>query len=267
MHLPPCPLDLSCVPPPYARLEPLPASGRSFTPPRASLLAVTVHDRATAVPCLKEWVPRLRAAHPAVPLVLVLPGALCAEAVHLAQVASQLRVRAVLVEREPVADTLRRRLTQPVDLPGDVEEWLLLRRATLPPDLTRVIRALFQHAHLHRELSELLRALGECTSTVRAWFRARALPPPADWLAAAHALPAVMRLQREPHTPLLTIAVEGGYSDQSGFSRQVHHLFGARPGQLRGTLGWEWLLDGWLARHARAGGNGATAGIRALATS
>jgi AraC-like DNA-binding protein len=238
-----------------------------FTPPPASLVAITIHDPAAAAPCLKEWVPRLRAAHPTAPLVLVLPGALCAEAVHLAQVASQLRIRAVLVECEPLADTLRRLLTQPVDLPADVEEWLLLRRATLPPDLSRVIRAVFQRAHRHHEVTELLHAVGECTSTVRAWFRARALPPPGDWLAVAHALPAVMRLQAEPRTSLFTIAVEGGYSDQSALSRQVHHLFGVRPGQLRGTLGWEWLLDGWLARRAPCTGNDATARIRALATS
>jgi AraC-like DNA-binding protein len=51
--------------------------------------------------------------------------------------------------------------------------------------------------------------------------------------------------------PLLTVAVEGGYSDHSSLSRQSLRLFGVRPGAIRPTLGWEWLLDRWLRRASR----------------
>ena len=54
----------------------------------------------------------------------------------------------------------------------------------------------------------------------------------------------------EEKSPLLTLAVECGYSDHSSLSRQSLRLFGARPGVIRRTLGWEWLMHRWLTRAA-----------------
>ena len=59
---------------------------------------------------------------------------------------------------------------------------------------------------------------------------------------------ASLRLQADQRVPLLTVAVECGYSDHSSLSRQCLRLFGVRPGAIRPTLGWEWLLDRWLRR-------------------
>ena len=98
------------------------------------------------------------------------------------------------------------------------------------------------------EVSALLSTLGHAERTVRTWFRRAGVPGPGKWLAAAHAVHAALRLQAEESVPLLTIAVECGYSDHSSLSRQSLRLFGVRPGVIRRTLGWEWLLDRWLRR-------------------
>jgi AraC-like DNA-binding protein len=59
---------------------------------------------------------------------------------------------------------------------------------------------------------------------------------------------AALRLQAARREPLLTVAVECGYSDHSSLSRQSLRLFGVRPGAIRDTLGWEWLMDRWMRR-------------------
>ena len=64
----------------------------------------------------------------------------------------------------------------------------------------------------------------------------------------AEALRAALRLQAHAGASLMVLAVECGYSDHSSLSRQCLRLFGVRPGAIRGTLGWEWLLDRWLRR-------------------
>jgi AraC-like DNA-binding protein len=244
------PLSVAHLRPPYTGLEPLPGirALRALKPTPASLLAVQVADPSAAWPSLREWVPRLRASFPAVPVVLRFAGTPAAESVHLAFFAAHLRVRAVLVEDEPVAETLRCRLTRPAALGTDVEEWLELRGLRVNAEMSRLVRRIVDRAPRFTEVTGLLRSLGESDSTVRAWFHARALPPPGQWLAAARALHAALRLQAEPRTSMLTVAVEAGYSDHSTLSRQVQNLFGVRPGRIRGTLGWEWLLERWLAR-------------------
>jgi AraC-like DNA-binding protein len=46
--------------------------------------------------------------------------------------------------------------------------------------------------------------------------------------------------------------MELGYSDHSALSHQLRRLFGMSASQVRGLLGWEWLLDRWLASNAGA---------------
>jgi len=98
------------------------------------------------------------------------------------------------------------------------------------------------------EVGALLGDMGHAERTVRTWFRRAGVPGPGKWLAVAHAVRAALRLQAEDGAPLLTLAVECGYSDHSSLSRQSLRLFGVRPGAIRRTLGWEWLLDRWLRR-------------------
>jgi hypothetical protein len=190
----------------------------------------------------------LRQTHPAVPVVLRLGEELDVEAAHVIQVAAQLHVRGVIVDGDPIRETLCRFLTEPVDLAADVVEWLSLQRPAMPPQFVELIRKIFLHGETNAALQNLFSDLGESTRTARARCRKLALPPPSDWLQAARAVRAALCLQRTPSTPLLELAMDLGYCDHSALSHQLMRVFGAPAGAIRHTLGWEWLLDSWLAR-------------------
>lgn len=242
-------VSVYCLKPPYVEFEevPDPEALASDALPLGSLLALEIAD---GVPwdAVAQAVPRLRARFPAAPVVLRVRRGVSADHAELARRSGELHVRALLYEDEPPRETLQPALTDPATLPEEVLEWLSVRGVRSPPALCRLIAEIFRQAPSHARLRSLLRSLGRPERTVRSWFRRAGLPGPGAWLAAAHATYAALRLQRERQTSLLTIAVECGYSDHSSLSRQAVRLFGARPGEIRQTLGWEGLLDRWLGR-------------------
>ena len=217
--------------------------------PPGSILALRADESPCDLPALEGSLSRIRHSHPTIPVVLRVREHLDVEAARLIALAAQLHVRGVIVDGQPVRETLRRVLTEPVDLGADVEEWLSLRRPQLPPDLSSLIRQIFRYAATGATVVPLLKQIGESERTARARFRKRALPPPGCWLQAARAVHAALRVQRDQSTPLLTLAVRLGYSDHSALSHQLLRMFGVRGRTVRRLLGWEWLLDQWLLRH------------------
>jgi len=238
------------IPPPYDRYEAVPDVS-ALTPqdlPDAALLAIDFDPPRHALDEAMGLVPQLRTRFPAAPVVVrVAPGADAAD-LELARGAGELHVRAVLVEGEPLRAQLRRSLTNASGVPDEIEQWLPIRLPGLVPAVGQMIGLIVRLAPGFTEVSALLATLGHAERTVRTWFRRAGVPGPGKWLAAAHAVHAALRLQAEDSLPLLTIAVECGYSDHSSLSRQSLRLFGVRPGVIRSTLGWEWLLDRWLTR-------------------
>lgn len=193
-----------------------------------------------------ESVPRIRARHPAAPLVLQLPGDITPEAVHLARRAGRLRIRAVVVDGEPIEATLRRILPRPENLADDVIEWLTLRGLRLNGKLAPLIRDIVHLAPRHARICALLKAIHETSDSTRALFARRRLPPPGEWLHAARALHAVLGLQADPELSVSRLAHHFDHADHSALSRQVFRCFGDRPTVLRQWLGWEGLLNRWL---------------------
>lgn len=243
------PLPVARLTPPYTAFprERAPAElGPDDLPPGA-VFVVESEAPGSDWRILEEWVPRLRAAFPAVPVVLRVPATADPDAIHLAGRAAALRIRAVLVKGELPARVLRRTMCDPPDLAADVIEWLDHRRVLLTARVSLLIREMFRRAPPPRTVGDLLDSVGQHARTVRSWFREAGLPPPHDWLATASALRAALRLQREEE-PLLEVALRSGYSDHSALSRQMYRLFGARPGEVRETVGWEWLMERWLRR-------------------
>lgn len=246
----PSPLTVSVTSPPYARF------GRAIDVDRirpcdlcsGAIFGLEVGARPYDLELLRCRLLRLRQHHPAVPVVLRLGRDLDVEAAHLIQVAAQLHIRGVVVDGDPIRDTLCRFLTEPVDLGADVVEWFSLRWRAMPPQLADLIRKIFLYGPTKAAVEKLFSDLGESTRTARARCRKLALPPPSGWLQAARAVHAALCLQRAPSTPLLELAMELGYSDHSALSHQLMRLFGAPAGAIRRTLGWEWLLDSWLTR-------------------
>jgi AraC-like DNA-binding protein len=236
--------------PPYTRFEEVANLDALYAPdlPLGSVLAIELpaHDGWADVAALA---PRLRVRFPAAPLVLRVRGAAGLDrSSEVARLAAPLHIRAVLGEDAPPRETLQAVLTDPASLTHELDDWLTVRGVAPPPMLRSLIVDIFRQAPSHPRLHGLLQALGRPERTVRNWFQRAELPGPGAWLAAAHAVYAALRLQRERQTSLLTIAVECGYSDHSSLSRQAVRLFGARPGEIRQTLGWEGLLDRWLGR-------------------
>jgi AraC-like DNA-binding protein len=235
--------------PPYTRFEELPDLDASEMPdlPLGSVVVVELTDPAEW-PAVEAVAPRLRARFPAAPLALRIRSGVGIDPVDAARRAAPFHIRAVLGDDAPPRETLQTVLTDPASLTHELEDWLAVRGVDPPAPLRSLILDIFRQAPSHPRLHGLLQSLGRPERTVRNWFQRAGLPGPGAWLAAAHAVYAALRLQRERQTSLLTIAVESGYSDHSSLSRQAVRLFGARPGEIRQTLGWEGLLDRWLGR-------------------
>jgi AraC-like DNA-binding protein len=248
-QVPAVPPSVFRLAPPYQVFEavPDPAELAPEVLPDASVLAVHLPAPQETWSEAARLVPRLRARFPAAPVVLRV-GRGGDQAADWARRAGGIHVRAVLLDDEPPFPRLRRVLTDATDLPDQIERWLPVRLPGLPPAVAHLIGGIVRGAPGCAEVGELLAGLGHAERTARTWFRRAGVPGPGKWLAAAHAVRAALRLQAEEGAPLLALAVECGYSDHSSLSRQSLRLFGLRPGAIRGTLGWEWLLDRWLRR-------------------
>lgn len=194
---------------------------------------------------VKPLVAALRAQLPAAAVVLVIAEASSTD-LHLSTRATRAGVRAILLEHEPLADCLRRSLTCRDTLADDVLDWLALRRLRLTPAIGSLLHEIFTHAPATPDLSTLLAQVGMAESSARFRLHKRLLPTPSRWFQVARALHTVLRIQAEPGTPLLRIAHEFGYADHSALSQLVYRSFRVRPGAVRGTLGWEWLMQRWL---------------------
>lgn len=248
------PLPIYVVRPPYERFVPLPsiaALERSDLSP-GSVLAIGVAAPERDWLRLQGVTPQLRSRFPGAALILRVPRTPDAASVHLARRAGELHIRAVLLESEPIELTLRRILTRPVELPSEVLEWLTVRGTTLTPELGEVVHEIFASTTNRRRMRELVPTARRSERTIRGWFRARNLPVPTHWFAAARGVRAALAMQADIGDPLFHIALQHGYTDHSSLSRQLVRLFGLRPSAIRRALGWEWLLDRWLIREGRA---------------
>lgn len=240
-------IRLAC--PPYTARTAAPAGSVTASPsaPAGTLLILELPATAVGWPVLRQQVWTLRQAAPRMPVILhIRPDNV--ESIQLVRRAGELRVRGVLVGDCDVAATLRPVLADPTDLGSDVEEWLRLRGMILPPGISLCIGEVFRAAARGEPPARTAERLGLAERRTRARFRRAGLPSPGQWMQAARALAAALHVQREPDQPLLSIALQHGYGDHSSLSQQVARLFRVRPGSVRGTLGWEWLLDAWLTR-------------------
>jgi AraC-like DNA-binding protein len=248
--------------PPYRELRPLPAPGAAGPGlPRGAILVLDADPDADAGR-LPEAVAAARRTFTSAPVVVRVP-AWTPEAIRLAQRAVRLRVRAVLCEGEPLEAALRPILTRPDDLADDVVEWVSLR-GCLDPVVAVLARQIVSEAERSAELRGVLAPLGEAERTARHRFRSRGLPPPSAWHQMARALRAALRVQAEPGARLSLLALDLGFSDHSGFSRQLTRTFGVTPAGVRGTLGWEWLVERWLHRRHCRDSSGNEGALRAL---
>jgi AraC-like DNA-binding protein len=95
-------------------------------------------------------------------------------------------------------------------------------------------------ARLARRMYTSRRTLGRHFVTTR-------MPVPSHCLHFARLLHVAFRLQTED-TAIFRIASRFHYPDGFTMSNQMKRLIGYRPSEVRELLGWEWLVEAWLAK-------------------
>jgi hypothetical protein len=236
------------IDPPYAALEPLISPGL-FPPahlPRASVLGIEFPGPAPEDRDAGALVRELRKRFHAASLIMIAPGEGADPGLlRLAFRAERLRLRAVLPKGSVPLAVLRPTITAPADLGSDVVEWLLLRGAPLSPHLQHLVRELLTIPVHDGTVTGVLRRIGASESGTRSRFQKKHLPSPRAWCGLARGLRTALRIQGAPDLALKGIAGSLGYRDHTALSKQVRLTFRIQPSEIRGTLGWEWLLDRW----------------------
>lgn len=243
------PLDyIRLLQPPYRTFEQFRAArfGRAKFKP-GSLLAVRIATPDPDLHALKRTACILRSKNPDIALILSIDR-FSSRISQSSKVFMELGFRAVLMDGQPILETLRPILTRPPDLGRDVRTWLAFRGIDLSPVLSRLVDATISLAPRYARSSLLLREIHESEGATRLRLRKERLPPPHAWLNLGRTLHGSLRIQEQPALSLLRIAVSLGYQDQSALSKQIAHAFEIRPSAIRGTIGWEWLLDRWTRR-------------------
>jgi AraC-like DNA-binding protein len=219
-------------------------SGELLELPPGSVLMVEITSEPRDWSSVHAMLQRLRAESPLLPITLRIDSARV-NVLNAAIRIAQMPVRAV-IGQEDYPRALRRQLTRPADLPGDVVDWLALRGIRLTPSIRHLIHGIFALAPHSPAVAPLLTRIGTSESSARFRLQKKCLPPPGRWLQAARALNAALHLQSRPDRALLPLALSLGYADHSALSHLVGRAFGVRPAEIRDRLGWEWLLDRWL---------------------
>lgn len=219
--------------------------------PRGSIVVLDVSLQPAAWSDMSDMVAGVRTRFPAAPVVLRVPE-LTPETLRLAYRAGRMGIRALVGYGEPLDAVLRPLLTRTDDLADDLAEWLEFHGRSPSPAVAETVRHIVSRAPRYAQLGDLLHGLGTSERTVRHRFRAARGPGARAWHQFARALHGALRLQREPWCQTLEVALDLGYSDHSGLSRQLTRAFGVTPAAIRGTLGWEWLAERWVGRASPA---------------
>jgi hypothetical protein len=236
--------------PPYHEAIPVRGSAQvSPIYPAGTVLCLKLDSLSRGWADLNIVLPHIWTHFPTIPVVLHL-SACPASDIDIVRRVGRLAVRGVTVD--PVTEpTLRRILSCPDDIGGDVVEWLAFRGFRFGPALGRSLEMIFSRATGHRLLGDLLRENGEAEGTLRRRLQKKYLPPPNAWFCAARSVTAMLRLQADPGLSLSSISHEHDHADHSALSQQILRCLGSRPSHLRALLGWEWMIEQWLNRDAR----------------
>ena len=183
-----------------------------------------------------------RVACPVVMLLQMSPEDALAAAARLAP----MRFRAVAPLGPGMQAILRDSLTDSSMLAQGVVDWLQLRSIRLNPNQADLVETIFAAAPRHEDLSTLLDRHRIPQSSARFRLKKRGLPSPARWFQLARALHAALRLQARPDLSVATVARQLGFADHSALAHLLRRSLHGTAHEIRGTLGWEWLLERWL---------------------
>ena len=154
-----------------------------------------------------------------------------------------------LLDPLDLAQVLRR---PPLDLPGEVTDYVRWRGLTVDRETLRVLRRILDLAGELRSISAVARTMYVSRRALGRRLSTQGLPVPSHWLQMGRIIRAAIRLQNSKAT-VASIAYEHGYPDGFSLSNQMERLTGYRPREVRCRLGWEWIVEAWLRREADAG--------------
>ena len=192
---------------------------------------------------------------PGVSLVVMLPPTgLVPASTRVLDIVERCRPQSILphhpdLDSEEIRDLLRR---PPDDLGGELTDYLTWRGIRLESEMRRTVRKVVELSADLRTVTALARALYISRRALGRRFLSQGLPVPSHWLQMGRILRATVRLQNSSES-LFAIACGLGYPDGFALSNQMKRLTGFRPSLAREALGWEWVLEQWLAIEAREG--------------
>ncbi len=185
-----------------------------------------------------------------VPLITILPPpAELAGAAPCLRRLNELRPKGVLPYVDiDVIGALRSVLYAPPVRVGQSMAGYLTGRGLINDDTVRgYVCRIFDNAPQVRSVSRLSSMLCMSRRTLGRHFAAAGLPVPSHWLQFARLLHAVFQLQRKGRS-VFQVACKLGYPDGFTMSNQMKRVLGLRPSEVRGVLGWEWIVERWLRR-------------------
>lgn len=141
----------------------------------------------------------------------------------------------------------------PRDLAHSVTRYLWRHRIIIDNQIRAEVHRIFSLAPITTTISRLTREMCLSRRTLGRHFEARDLPVPSHWLQFARILNVLLRAQSD-RLALCKLAIGAGYPDGFTFSNQAKRLTGVRPSMARHLVGFEWLVEAWLA-HESARGN------------
>lgn len=125
-----------------------------------------------------------------------------------------------------------------------------------------MLRTRTVHTEIHRilelsadvqSISALARRMYTSRRTLGRHFAADGLPVPSHCLQFARLLHVCLRLQTDD-SAIFRIAHRAKYPDGFTMSNQMKRIIGLRPSEVREMVGWEWIVESWLAEEADAAG-------------
>lgn len=142
----------------------------------------------------------------------------------------------------------------PRNLPFAVASYLWRHRLVTNVKARSEITRIFELAPRTSTINRLCRDLYLSRRTLGRHFESCALPVPSHWLQFARLLHVVLRAQSE-RLAVFKIALSAGYPDGFTLSNQLKRMTGFRPSEIRGFVGFEWLVDSWLDLERQRRGN------------
>ena len=239
--------------PPYRRLEVLDHPyqiPRSPLPNRGSVLLWNLEPGEIAVGSRS-----VRARPPGVALFIILPPTSeLGSRGALFRLMELCRPHSVLphvdeIDPEELVPVLRR---FPSQFAIEVTEYLIWRGIEVDLDTRRLLRKTLELSEELRTVSGLARGLYMSRRALGRRFMTRGLPVPSHWLHFGRVLRGSIRLQ-DRRANLFGVGCELGYPDGFAFSNQLKRLTGLRPSIMRHCFGWEWIVEAWLFKEAKAG--------------